>query len=86
MAVVYNFRAQTGQNVKVELVRQAEVLLIDGENYDKRRHGSDYTAMARKVTESPAYLYIPRSGDWKLVIEDHDQDETRASLVAGSEA
>jgi hypothetical protein len=82
MAVVYSFKARSGQNIKVELVRQAEVLLLDEENYQNRRSGRDYLAMGHHITESPTFMLVPRSGEWRLVIEDHEQSETAASLVA----
>jgi hypothetical protein len=81
MAVVYSFNAKDGQSVKANIVRQAEVLLIDDENYDKRKLGLDYKAVGGHFTTSPALIPVPRTGLWHLVIEDHHREETSASLV-----
>lgn len=82
MAVVFSFKAREGQTVKANLVRQAKVLLIDDENYDRRRLHLDYKAVSSHFTTSPAIIQVPRSGLWHLVIEDHDKDETSASLLS----
>jgi hypothetical protein len=81
MAVVFSFNAKDSQTVKANIVRQAEVLLIDDENYDKRKLGLDYKAVGGHFTTSPALIQVPRPGLWHLVIEDHARDETSASLI-----
>jgi hypothetical protein len=81
MAVVYSFNAKEGQSVKANLVRQSEVLLVDDENYEKRKLGLDYKAVGGHFTSSPALIPVPRPGLWHLVIEDHQKDETSASLI-----
>lgn len=81
MAVVFSFSAKDGQSVKANLTRQAEVLLIDDENYDKRRLGLDYKAVGGHFTTSPALIQVPRPGLWHLVIEDHEREEASASLL-----
>jgi hypothetical protein len=81
MAVVFSFNAKLGQTVKANITRQAEVLLIDDENYDKRRLGLDYKAVGGHFSSSPALIPVPRPGLWHLVIEDHGQGEASASLL-----
>jgi hypothetical protein len=81
MAAVFEFNAKPGQSVKVNLMRQAEVLLVDDENYDKRKLGLDYKAVGSHFTTSPAVIEIPRPGLWHLIIEDHEKDEASASLL-----
>ncbi|HVT13352.1 MAG TPA: DUF1883 domain-containing protein [Fimbriimonadaceae bacterium] len=82
MAVVFSFNAKEGQTVKANLTRQAEVLLIDDENFDKRHLGLDYKALGGHFTTSPALIQVPRNGLWHLVIEDHEKDEATASLLS----
>ncbi|HTQ08665.1 MAG TPA: DUF1883 domain-containing protein [Fimbriimonadaceae bacterium] len=81
MAVIFSFNAQEGQTVKANLIRQAEVLLVDDENYDKRKLGLDYKAVGGHFTTSPAMIQVPRRGLWHLVIENHEKDEATASLL-----
>jgi hypothetical protein len=81
MAVVFTFNAKEGQSVKANIVRQAEVLLIDDENYDKRKLGLDYKATGGHFASSPAIIQVPRRGTWHLVVEDHEKDEATASLL-----
>jgi hypothetical protein len=81
MAVVFSFNAKQGQTVKANITRQAEVLLVDDENYDKRRLGLDYKAVGGHFTSSPALIPVPRPGLWHLVIEDHEREEASASLL-----
>ena len=81
MPVVFSFNAKDGQSVKANLTRQAEVLLIDDENYDKRKLGLDYKAIGGHFTTSPAMIQLPRGGTWHLVIEDHARTEASASLL-----
>lgn len=81
MHVVFPFNAKEGQSVKANLKRQAEVLLIDNENFEKRKMGLDYKAVGGHFTTSPAIIQVPRPGQWHLVIEDHEADEASASLL-----
>lgn len=81
MAVVFTFNAKEGQSVKVNLTRQTEVLLVDDENFAKRKLSLAYKAVGSHFTTSPAVIEIPRPGLWHLIIEDHEKDEASASLL-----
>jgi hypothetical protein len=82
MSVVFTFKARKGQTIVADLCRQAEVLLIDEENFKIRQRGGDYLANGGRFTMSPARVMIPRSGEWHLVIQDHSEGEASAKLVA----
>lgn len=82
MAIVFSFHANEGQTIRAELKRQAEVLLVDEENFEKRLRGLDYRALGSHFATTPALIHVPRSGRWRLVIEDHEGDEATATLLA----
>lgn len=81
MAVIFSFATKSDLDVKVTLARQAEVLLLDDENFERRLQGGEYKAHGGLYSVSPAILPLPHPGSWHLVIEEHDQGEATATLL-----
>ncbi len=55
--------------VEVTLDKQANVRLLDDQNYSNYRRGEHHTYYGGLVKKSPARLTAPRSGRWHLVID-----------------
>jgi curved DNA-binding protein CbpA len=65
----YSFFAFRGDRLEVELDRPANVILLDGLNYNRYRIGTGFHYLGGFSQGSPARLLIPVSGDWHLVID-----------------
>lgn len=58
-----------GDRVLVNLDRQANVLLLDHNNYHAYRAGHSYRYQGGLATTSPVQLVAPHSGHWHVVID-----------------
>ncbi len=55
--------------IQVELSRQANVLLLDDQNFNAYRGGRRYRYFGGHARQTPATLVPPRSGHWHLVVD-----------------
>jgi hypothetical protein len=53
--------------VRVELSKQANVMLLDDSNYSSYRHGGQYRYFGGHATHSPVMIPAPHSGRWHVV-------------------
>ncbi len=67
--VHYQFSADGGSVVRVDIDRQANVLLLDDINYQGYRSGRSFTYYGGLQLASPARIIVPRSGHWHVAID-----------------
>jgi hypothetical protein len=60
---------QGGTTVVVQLDKQANVHLLDRNNYDRYQRGLDYRAHGGVQVRSPAHLEVPSPGFWYVAID-----------------
>ena len=65
----YEFEAGPPQTVEVTLDKQANVRMLDDENYDNYRAGRSYSYVGGRATASPYRLRPPHPGHWHLVVD-----------------
>ena len=61
--------ASGGDQVKVTLDRQANVLLLDGSNYNSYRRNRRFSYQGGLVKSSPFFITVPSTGEWHVVID-----------------
>lgn len=65
----YEFNIGPTNTVEVTLDKQANVRLLDDDNYNKYRRGEQHTYYGGLAKNSPARVTPPRYGHWHLVID-----------------
>lgn len=65
----YEFDLEAGQVVEVELDKQANVRLLDEENFAHYRKGEVHRYFGGLAKESPLHLKAPHAGHWHVVID-----------------
>lgn len=65
----YDFNLTTNSTVRVELDKQANVLLLDPTNYQNYRNRRGYKYFGGLVKQSPFLISPPHSGLWHVVID-----------------
>jgi hypothetical protein len=60
---------EAGDTVVVTLDGQANVLLMDGSNYEAYRAGRSYRYHGGLAEKTPVRLTAPTSGHWHLVVD-----------------
>lgn len=65
----YEFDLGLGDAVEVQLDRQANVRLLDGDNYQRYRAGQRHSFYGGLAKVSPVVLRPPHSGRWHVVVD-----------------
>jgi hypothetical protein len=65
----YEFDLVRGQIVEVTLDKQANVRLLDDENFGHYQRGEKHRYHGGLAKESPLHLAAPRDGHWHVVID-----------------
>lgn len=65
----YDLNLGTGDIIEVTLDKQANVRLLDDNNYFKYRKGEKHSYYGGHVKASPFRLQAPRAGHWHLVVD-----------------
>jgi hypothetical protein len=65
----YEFDLDTDDAVRVSLDKQANVRLLDGNNFQKYRSGQRHNYYGGLAKVSPVVLRPPHSGRWHVVID-----------------
>jgi hypothetical protein len=65
----YEFDLGLDDAVEVQLDKQANVLLLDGNNFQRYRNRQQFTYRGGLATASPVVLRPPHSGRWHVVID-----------------
>lgn len=63
------FSQYTRVRVEVKLNYAANVMLLDDQNYERYYREDSYTYFGGYVTRSPYYIYVPHTGNWRVVID-----------------
>jgi hypothetical protein len=59
---------EAGDVVVVDLNNQANVMLMDGANYDAYRNNRNYRYYGGFAEKAPARIGVPRKGHWYVVV------------------
>jgi hypothetical protein len=65
----YEFDLGLNDAVEVRLDKQANVRLLDGQNFQRFRSGQKHEFYGGRALTSPYVVRAPRSGRWYLVID-----------------
>jgi hypothetical protein len=65
----FPFRASTGDAVRIELDRQANVRLMTPSNFSAFQRGGAYRYYGGRALRSPFVLPVPHGGDWIVVVD-----------------
>jgi ribosomal protein RSM22 (predicted rRNA methylase) len=65
----YELDLNAGDAVQVSLDKQANVRLLDGNNFQKYRSGQRHTYHGGLAKQSPVVIRPPHSGRWHVVID-----------------
>jgi hypothetical protein len=65
----YEFDAGPGDVIQVRLDKQANVRLMDSNNFQKYSNGQQHTYHGGYAKTSPVNLRPPRQGHWYVVID-----------------
>jgi hypothetical protein len=65
----YEVNLNTANAVRVTVDRQANVRLLDSNNFQKYRNGQSHNYYGGLATRSPMLLRAPHSGHWHVVID-----------------
>ena len=65
----YEFDAGPKETVEVTLDKQANVRMLDGENYESYREGRSYSYVGGLATASPYRLQPPHRAKWHIVVD-----------------
>ncbi len=65
----YEFDAGPGDIIQVNLDRQANVRLLDWNNFQKYRNGQQHTYYGGHATTSRINLRPPHQGHWYVVVD-----------------
>jgi hypothetical protein len=65
----YEFDLGLNDAVEVSLDKQANVLLLDGNNFQRYRNRQQYTYHGGRAIASPVRLRPPHPGRWHVVVD-----------------
>jgi hypothetical protein len=65
----YEFNADAGDVIVVELDHAANVRLLDGPNFSRYRRGQSHRCVGGYAQRSPVRLPVPHSGHWYVTID-----------------
>ncbi len=65
----YEVNLNTAKAVRVTLDRQANVRILDSNNFQKYRNGQSHNYYGGLATRSPMILRAPHSGHWHVIID-----------------
>lgn len=65
----YDFYLNQGDVVEICLDKQANVLLMDDQNFHYYQRGQSYQYRGGLAKKSPIRLIAPRTGHWNLAID-----------------
>ena len=65
----YEVDLDRGDEVDVTLDRQANIRLLDADNFAKYRQGRAHTYHGGLAKQSPVRLAAPRAGRWHVVVD-----------------
>lgn len=65
----YEFDAGPNDVIQVNVDKQANVRLLDSNNFQKYRNGQQHTYHGGRATASPVNLRPPRQGHWYVVVD-----------------
>ena len=67
--LVYEFDAGPLDIIQVKLDKEANVRLLDSNNFLKYRNGQQHSYFGGRAKSSPVNLKPPRSGHWYVVVD-----------------
>jgi len=67
--LLYSVHVGSDEFVQVKLDKQANVFLVDNDNYEKYRNREDFQYYGGMAKKSPASLKPPSPGHWRLVVD-----------------
>jgi hypothetical protein len=76
----FDIQVEQGESITVTLTCQANVWLLDEDNYGKYTNGQPFTHLGGLARHTPIRFVPPHSGHWHLLIDQSDQ--TPAITVA----
>ncbi|MCW3096515.1 MAG: hypothetical protein JWL77_2133 [Chthonomonadaceae bacterium] len=65
----FDFNADAGQVVQVNLNQQANVLLLDEINYMYYRRGNSFRYLGGLQKRTPACIRVPHAGHWHIAVD-----------------
>lgn len=65
----YEFNLGNNDSVRVTLDKQANVRLLDSNNFQKYRNGGAHKYYGGRATHSPFIINAPHAGHWHVVID-----------------
>jgi hypothetical protein len=65
----WEISADSGAVVRVELDRQANVSLLDDNNYSSFQSGHNHVYYGGHAKRSPVTIPVPHSGRWHVVVD-----------------
>lgn len=65
----YEFEVRPDEVIQIKLDKQANVLLLDTENYRKYTKGQEFRYYGGLAKKSPLKMKAPYSGYWHVVID-----------------
>jgi hypothetical protein len=65
----WQFDAGAGDVIRVDLDRQANVMLLDGASFQRYRQASNFKYRGGLAKVSPTHLKVPSSGHWHVVVD-----------------
>jgi hypothetical protein len=60
---------QKGDIVEVDLDNDANVRMMNRENFDKYQEGESFFRYGGWVTRSPVHIRVPKTGNWYIVVD-----------------
>lgn len=78
----YKVNLQKGEVLQVTLDKQADVLLMDEDNYNKFAVDKKYVSYGGRATRSPVQIAPPAPGHWRLVVIPSGKGEIKISVEA----
>jgi hypothetical protein len=76
----YKVTLQKGEILQITLDKQADVLLMDEDNYNKFAVGKKYRSYGGRATRSPVQMAPPEPGRWRLVVIPAGSGEIRVTV------
>jgi len=65
----YDVQLSSGESVRVDLDRQANVRLMDDYNFRRFQRGESCSFYGGGALKSPIFLQAPTSGSWHVVVD-----------------
>ena len=65
----YELQASEGDTIVVTLDKQANVRVLDSNNFERYRRGERHQYLGGRFEDSPARIPLPHSGRWHVAID-----------------